>query len=505
MQVPNQTLCGGSGESYVGEHAGQCPTDLEFDLAQESQLADAVSRAIESPANWIEWLWDCKLDDWQRDAANAFARGEPIARCVANSGGKSRLIAGLGTWLLAAYEKVKVVMTAGVYRQCEIMRDMELRPVMHKLGGWIINDNRLVHPRGTQFMWFSADNPNYFEGHHADHMGVLIDEAKGVDPGIYAASDRCIANVRRYRMVVSSAGPALGWFYDCFSRHRDFWNAKQISAYEIKRYPKFELEDAEKRKDADPDLFKSKILAEFTESEEGAFIRLESVNRCLTNPTLVMGGIRRAGLDIAGGGDDNVIVVAEGNQIINIIVFKEKDTMRAAGTFVTELNKLGVDACNVHADNGGVGQSVLDRMDQLGFSVNRVNFGGSPLEKSETITNRMTELWAYMREQIDGCKICFSKSIDSKIIDRLKGELACRKVIPHPGGKLKLQEKKNMSASPDIADALALALQAPVSFKPFVIGDNSNDKWSAYKPSYDGEEGSGKYLNTNAGGISFGR
>jgi hypothetical protein len=310
-------------------------------------------------------------------------------------------------------------------------------------------------------MWFAADNPGFFEGHHADYMALLIDESKSVDSGIYTASERLTANKKRFTMVASSPGGAVGWFYDTFTAKREFWSSKHVSAIDIARIPRGQIDEIRRMHGEDSALYKSMILAQFTESAEGALIRLEWVNRCIQTPPYFKGGDKVAGLDPAGGGDDNSICIREGNRINEFIRWKDKDTMRAAGRFVMELRSRGINKLNCYADAGGVGQGVLDKMAELDFPVHRINFGGAPIYKTEAISNRMTELWLNMKETIEGCKIIIPK--DEMLIAQLTSRLA----VVQSTGKVKLESKEEMRRrgvpSPNDADSLSLAL-LPASY-----------------------------------------
>lgn len=496
------------GETYAKPDSGHNDQRPKQSANQSGSLELTSDRirilreSIADPARWCEWLWNEPLDQWQREAAHAFAKGERISRAACNGAGKTRLFAGLGSWNLARFASAKSIMTAGVYRQCLSARD-ELSRVMYKLGGWTLKEQELVHPSGTRFMWFAADNPGFFEGHHADYVALLIDEAKSVESGIYLASERLTANKKRFTFAASSPGGAVGWFYDTFTSKREFWNAKHISAYDIPRIKREWIDEQEKMHGKESSLFKSMILAEFTESEESALIKLEWVNRCRqTPPHWKTSGYRVAGIDLAGGGDDNVIVIRQGNRIEKIIAWKDQDTMRTAARIISELRESKVIAKSCFADAGGVGQGIIDKMAELDFHVNRIHFGGSPLSRNDTIRNRMTELWLNMKTEIEMCRIELPD--DPQLI----AELTSRRVKIQPSGKVDLESKEEMRrrgiGSPNKADALALALIESNSNQPFVFGDTKG-KWMDYVNDGDGMSNDNLSLNKSADGFSLGR
>jgi hypothetical protein len=187
---------------------------------------ERLQERVRDPIAFGEWLYDSPLEQWQRDTLAAFAKGGRVARAVCNGGGKTRLFAIAGCWYLVSRKKARVVMTAGAARQLDVLRDELSIPYRAgKLDGFKLIEHELEHPDGSKMLWYSADNPGLFEGQHADNLALFIDEAKSVPDDIALASYRLQANVT---LCMSSPGAAVGWFYNCFSSQKEFWNTAQI-------------------------------------------------------------------------------------------------------------------------------------------------------------------------------------------------------------------------------------------------------------------------------------
>ncbi len=347
-------------------------------------------------------------------------------------------------------------MTAGAARQLDVLRDELAIPFRAgKLDGFKLIEHELEHPDGSKMLWYSADNPGLFEGQHSENLALFIDEAKSVTDDIALASNRLQANTT---LVMSSPGAATGWFYNCFSSQKEFWRTAQIKAETVKRIPKDWIDEMRKMHRNHPDLLSSMLDAEFTSNDPNALIQLEWVNRCIKNPTRWIKGHLTAGIDLSASltGDQSAIVVRDGNKIIAIVAWRDSDPMRVAGRCIVELNNYKVPKTNIFADSGGLGAGIVSRMQEIGWPVNGVQFGGSPLVKSDRIKNRMTELWDNMAEELANQRIILPD--DPQLIAQLTG----RKVIPTSSGQLRLETKAEMKKrgldSPDIADALALSL-----------------------------------------------
>lgn len=355
-------------------------------------------------------------------------------------------------------------MTAGAYRQLEVMADeLSLPYNKGKLKGFKLTDHDLVHPEGSKFLWYSADNPGLFEGQHADNLALLLDESKSIPNEIALASERLQA---KYIMAMSSPGGASGWFYDCFATQRKFWDTKHVKAIECTRISKEWIAQMREMHASSPDLLKSMLDAEFVSSDPYSLIQLDWINRIIANPPRWNAGELVAGIDLSTSldGDESVIVIRDGNKITQIIGWRDNDPMRVAGKCISDLAKFGVPKTNVFADAGGVGSGIVGRMKEIGWPVNGVQFGGSPLAKSERIQNRMTELWDNMAKEISNQRILLMKD------DLLISQLTTRKANVISSGKLKLESKAEMKKrgvqSPDRADALALCLLSPAITRP---------------------------------------
>lgn len=355
-------------------------------------------------------------------------------------------------------------MTAGSARQLDAMRDELMIPYSKgKLNGFKLLEHELLHPSGTdKFLWHSTDAAT-FEGQHAENLALLIDECKSVDDSIYIASNRLQAKVT---LAMSSPGAAEGWFYNCFSSQKEFWNTAQIKAENISRIPKEWIAEMREMHKNHPELLASMLDAEFTSNDPNALIRLEWINRLLKHPPKPMRGHKRAGIDLSASvdGDESVIIIMDGNVVEHIIAWRDGDPMRVAGRCMLELRTHNVPKDHIFADSGGLGAGIVSRMQELGMPVNGVQFGGSPLSKTERVGNRMTELWDNMAEEIANQRIVIPD--DKKLI----AQLTARKSVVMSSGRLKLETKAEMKKrgvnSPDYADALALALINPLSVIP---------------------------------------
>jgi phage terminase large subunit len=176
-----------------------------------------------------------------------------------------------------------------------------------------------------------------------------------------------------------------------------------------------------------------------------------------TQGTLVVGA------DIAHQGGDRIIFYRRhGNKIVDKYISRYQDvptTVRDLKTFMVDRSVI------LNIDNGHVGAAVADYMEQDGYIVNRINFGGNPDDK-EHYEDTVTEMYFCLRDKL--------QYIDIPNDDELRGQLIQRRYDYINGRRgyevMKLESKDSFKKhavmeynSPDNSDALALCFYTPGS------------------------------------------
>jgi hypothetical protein len=391
-------------------------------------------------------------DPWQIAVAQAVRRPGRVAVRAANGVGKTKLISALICEYLATQPDSRVVITAGVYRQLSVLRDYLQQIVGKHFAGWQLKEQELIAPDGCKAVWYSAANPGLFEGQHAQNLLLILDEAKSIDPGIFLASERLQAS---HTLITSSTGPAIGPFYDCFTKYAHAYSCFQIKATDSSFVRTEWIEDQAKLYGSASDHYRSAVLAEFTESSEAAFIPLSIIQKAMTMPPPLVNAPPVAGIDLAASahGDESVVSIRTGNRILPLVCFREADAMAVAGRCILELGKHNIPPGRVFADAGGLGGPIIDRMREMGWAINKVHFGSTPYDRFGPYDDRATEMWGTLRRQLEDWSLILPH--DQTLI----GQLSTREIRYTSSGKIKLKPKSGKS--PDRADAVALSLNSP--------------------------------------------
>jgi len=430
--------------------------------SQEEILED-----LSKPSAFASNVLGINLYDWQRKVLRDLEpRDCRVALRAANGSGKtSTVISAILIWHALVYPRSIAVTTAGVFRQVESQLWPSLRNHIAKLGGaWEVTSGeiRYLHPNGntSRIIGYSATDPGRAEGWHAeDHeyhpLLMVVDEAKTVADPLFEAISRCQPT---RLLIASSPGGTSGAFYRAFTKEANMWSKHAVTAFDCPHITPAQIEEVTQRYGEKHPLTRSMIYGEFVDiGLESLVINLTQLQNCHNTPPRFRPGVRIAGVDFAAGGDQNVICISDGNKILPMIAWREKDTMAAVGRFIVEFKKAGLEANNIYADASGMGMVMCDALAESGWVVNRVNFGATAYDNN-AYTNRSAEMWYGMAKKIEDAEIILPEDED------LTAQLTCRRTITNSKGKLGVESKDSMRArgiaSPDRADALALCLSS---------------------------------------------
>ena len=428
---------------------------------------DEILEDLSKPSAFAANVLGINLYDWQRRVLRDLEQRDcRVALRAANGSGKtSTVIASILIWHALVFPRSIAVTTAGVFRQVESQLWPSLRNHIAKLGGaWEVTSGeiRYLHPNGntSRIIGYSATDPGRAEGWHAeDHeyhpLLMVVDEAKTVADPLFEAISRCQPT---RLLIASSPGGTSGAFYRAFTKEANMWQKHAVTAFDCPHITQNQIDEVIQRYGEKHPLTRSMIYGEFVDiGLESLVINLTQLQNCYNTPPRFKPGVRIAGVDFAAGGDQNVICISDGNKILPMIAWREKDTMAAVGRFIVEFKKAGLEANNIYADASGMGMVMCDALAESGWVVNRVNFGATAYDNN-AYTNRSAEMWYNMAKRIEDAEIILPEDED------LTAQLTCRRTITNSKGKLGVESKDSMRArgiaSPDRADALALCLSS---------------------------------------------
>lgn len=203
---------------------------------------------------------------------------------------------------------------------------------------------------------------------------------------------------------------------------------------------------------------------ELADENENFAVPAEIVDKAMQNSILkFVPSVPVIGADIAHQGGDEIVFYKR-------IGDKVTDTYRAqyqdAVATVEDLKLFAGKNSVIMIDNGNLGSAVADYLEKDGYTVYRINFGGSPKDKAH-YEDAVTEMYFELKDALE--------TADVPNDEELAIQLYTRK-YDYINGKrgyevMKLESKKTFAEhthalhkSPDRADALALCFYKPEGF-----------------------------------------
>ena len=309
---------------------------------------------------------------------------------------------------------------------------------------------------------FATDESGKAEGWHplsaTGRLIIIVDEAKTVDDIIFDALDRC----KGYCLLlyISSPGGCTGRFYKVCTLKNTKFNVTKITAFENKH---LSVEDItwqiQLHGQYDP-LIRSSIFAEFTSVNDQVVIpreQYESSQKCF-DPVRASRhkGKNRAGLDLSAGGDEQVLSIWNGLEQIKEFRWHIGYAPVLVDEVLGKLKENNVEAEDVWADDGGMGDIYLDMFQEKGWCFNRVLNQGRAIDNTR-YANRGTELWFNLKRFIEENMILFLSDKNDTLVDQLTSRYYRINSLNKLILESKVEAKAKGHPSPDRADASVLA------------------------------------------------
>jgi phage terminase large subunit len=429
------------------------------------------------PETWIEDRTGESPWHKQSEILRALATNRRVAVASANGCGKSWLAARAAVWFLNTYRPSIVVTTAPTDRQVrrilwrEIHRVAAAAEAMGKgLGGKLLNKAWEMAADHFAFGFATRDyDADSFQGLHAEHILVIVDEAAGISEPIWEGIMSVLRGEHAKLLAIGNPTNLDGTFYRAFSAKG--WWTSHISAFETPNLQgngivvpglvtARDIEDAREDWGEGSFLWQARILGQFPDKVEDTLISLSWVEAAGHEEPLREGPVEVAA-DIARyGGDSTVFVARQGGCAFHGVEYSQQSTMETAGKLVKYCRDNKADVLKI--DAVGLGAGVVDRCKEVlkDVSIIEMNAGGKPIDSSN-YADAGTEWWHQLAKSLQQGALGGPVFQEKRVLR----ELSARRYKYMSDGRMKLQSKEEMRGkglkSPDWGDAIAMAFAAP--------------------------------------------
>ena len=440
----------------------------------------------EDPVRFIEVVLGADLWDGQREIVRSVFDNPRTAVKASHATGKTFVAAQIVLAWFYLMGPTKILTTAptwlGVSRLLwsEIGRGHGRMP--SDMGGTLLG-TELRASRDWWAIGLSTDEGVRFQGHHAERMLVVIDEAPGVRPDIWEAVEGIRASGDVRLLVIGNPVQPGGPFFDAFTKDREGWATHTISAFDSPNFdgiesleqllamPPEELDKnerpylvtrrwvAEKARDwgEGTPMFASRVHGDFPMQSDRALFSLawldqaRGPNTSNGNPS----GPIVVGIDVAGPGQDETVVkVRQGSTVIGSAAFSSND---ARGDVVAYLKQHRWHISQINVDAGGIGHYFAEHLNDQGFTVCPCNFGSAPMDGDLFKLWKDEGFW-HLRERFKEGRLHGLQEHDG---DKTVAQLSSILWDTDSSGRIRVESKDAMRKrgvrSPDHADALMLA------------------------------------------------
>lgn len=258
-------------------------------------------------------------------------------------------------------------------------------------------------------MWYTygiaSDKEERYQGDHAPPGGILVvimDEASGVKPFVFNAVQGYLTSKNSYVFLIGNPNNSEGGFYDSFNKTGDKWVKHTITAFEVPEeingnpvMDKSWIEECRRIWGEDSPQWEVRVLGRFpkTGGDYQLIPRwvLEYAKDAVpdTHHFNVIG--KHVGVDLSRGANDNNVMCLTDNGILaGTHTWTSRDAMQTAERIVTLAKDWGVPDGNLHMEADGVGGPIIDRVRQLGMTVDEVRSAGPAMYDWRDITGNTT-------------------------------------------------------------------------------------------------------------------
>jgi hypothetical protein len=439
------------------------------------ELAVIRARASADPIWKADHLFGFHAWSKQREILRAVRAHSRVAVRSCHGVGKTAVAAIVVLDFLSEHPRSRVITTAPTFSQVEQLLWREIRGRYHKsalpFGGRLTN-TKLELADDWFALGLSTNEPDRFQGHHSDHLLLVVDEASGVDEEIYEAAEGFLTNTDARTLLIGNPTQLTGQFHRAFTSERALWNTIGISAFDSpnltgEQVPdlvaralvsKSWVDDKRIKWGEQSPAYQVRVLGEFASTADDTVCSLGNVEAAQQR-SLPRGEPVEISCDVARfGSDETVIAVRYGQKAWIVETYTKRDTMETTGRVIHWAAYHH--ASRVVVDEGGLGGGVVDRLreQRLPFEIEAFNGAQSPVHATGEYPTRRSEAWFALSEQLPGLDLDPDEMLLADLVaPSYKFDSSGRRVV-----EPKDETKKRLGRSPDRGDAFVM-LFAPAT------------------------------------------
>ena len=466
---------------------------------------EALAKFRRSPAGFATQILGVKPELHQAGILNSIRDRKRTLVVSCNSIGKDFIASVALHWWLQIWDAAQVITTAPTGEQVRDIQWKEIRRRFEQskvpLGGampdiepiYRISTNRFAIGLSTR------DEVERLAGHHEEHLLIIVTEGSAVSDETYQGIRSLMASGDVKMLVLTNPTRNSGEVWEITQGNRAGWNVIQISGHDLVNLkacaelgPEHmemgaaELEERDECPNPSPYLinhhFEAECREDFGVESDYYKIHVEGLHGLFGSDQLIPrtwidlaferearpDGKLGAGLDIAkpGGRDQNAYVHMDGNLLKIVLQWRPVGPKSTEEKIVHDFLRpnpqlpLAIDDTGL---GGGVAGNLAGPDYPRVFGIDFSTKADDPIR----FANKPTEMYFEIRRRLDPDSdnpLCFANvppHMRPKFISHMTRP---RFMTEDTKGRLRVDKKGGSSMSPDMFDALALALEAQSRF-----------------------------------------
>lgn len=416
------------------------------------------------------------VDPWSKQQEIMYSvRDNPNTICVScNAGGKSFVSAAIVLWFLCTRKDSIVLTSAPTWRQVVSVLWAEIEKMYHNakypLGGELTTGKLKFGPK-----WFALGIPSSeevrFQGHHAQDILIVLDEASGIEPHIYTAAQGNLTSANSRFLLIGNPTSPTGMFYE-YSKNPN-WHNIHISAFdspainEPEKYPflvnkKWCAERALEWGESSP-MYIARVLGNFPMESDDTLFPMSWLDAAVrryqerSGKDLMISDHVYIGVDVAAMGNDKTVVATyQPNKVFPLRKAQGKELATVKHMVSQEALSAGSKLMQITIDDTGLGGGPTSELRAMGYPVLGINFAAKANNK-RFFRRLKDEIMFNLKEVVRAGEIALPPD------DELIGQLSSLKYTAmQDAGLIEIENKEEMRKrglkSPDAAWAVALAV-----------------------------------------------
>ena len=444
-----------------------------------NKFVASIIKYKHNPILFVRNFLSAEPDEIQASILTSVANNPRTTVRSGHGVGKTTVMAWTMLWFLTCFPNAKIPCTAPTEHQlkdilwAEVAKWLNNSPLKNVLE-WT---KERVFFKGYDSTWFAvartAAKPDALQGFHGENILFLIDEASGVRDELFQPVLGALTTEGARLLMAGNPTMISGFFAESHTTQADKYSAIKIDGRSSPRVTAESVQLIIDMFGEDSDAFRVRVAGEFPKAMPDSFISVEMIEACMQPSVNAETKLSiDIGVDVARYGDDSSVIYGVFDKTYGKMLkeLHKNDVMQVTGEVVNQLRFFNakypsiIPAVNIDCDGLGVG--VYDRLKELVYSgevkcnVFECHFGGrgGKLKCGDPIAfaNSTGLMWGNVRQALQDKRLVLEENT------ALRQQLSNRKYALNSVGEIVLERKEDMKKrgvkSPDIGDALALAL-----------------------------------------------